>query len=293
VRNDQILPGLENVLAAKDVIARIIETTGGIPPLPQTASLVMEKLMDPNATPHDIHRVISSDQALAARVLRIANSSFYGASRTVTRLTDAIMMMGFEAIKSLIMTAALRDSFPQFGFAEKLIWEHSLACAYAARQIAAAVKWRRSEDAFLAGLMHDIGKAILILGASDSMRAIVQEVYNTPGMTFMKMEQEAFGFDHTQVGEVVAEQWNFAAPLKEAIAKHHSPDEARLEPILAHITSLANAFCHKLGAGATKNPDLNLAEVESARALELGEISLNELASEMSQILKSQDPFAV
>ncbi len=271
------------------MIERIVQTTGDIPAMPQVANMVLDRISDPNATPKEIQLIISKDQALAARVLKVANSSFYGLSRSVTRISDAIVVMGFNSLRSLVMTTVLNDLFKSFGLAEKLLWEHSLVSAATAKRIAAAIKFPRVEEAFLGGLMHDIGKVVLNIKMPDKMMTIVQEVYNSPGTTFTQVEQDIFGFSHAEVGQLVAKKWNFAAEIEEAIGFHHRPREATVLPHLSHVVNLANAFCHKLEIGPTKNPGLDLFHLESTNALKLGQERVEELLDEISGIVFSQE----
>ncbi len=269
-------------------MARIVQTTGDLPTMPHVASLVMEKVSDPNTTAKQLHQLISQDQALAARVMRIANSPYYGCARNIKRLTDAIVIMGFNSIRSLVMASALHDFFKTFGLAEKLLWEHSLACGSIAKKIASTIRFTKVEEAFLSGLMHDIGKVILNIKLPDKMLTIVQEVYNNQGVTFLQMEQKLFGFNHSHVGKLVVRKWNFAAEIEECIGFHHFPEKATILPILSYIIHLANGFCHKLEIGPTRAPDLDLCELKSAKALKLTPEKLDELLEEITSILASQ-----
>lgn len=257
--------------------------------MPPIASLVMDKISDPKTTAKQLHEIIAKDQALAARVLRIANSPLYGCARTITRLTDAIMIMGFSSIKSLVMTSALHDFFKKFGLAEKLMWEHSIVAASVSKKIARTVRFSRIEEAFLAGLMHDLGKVILNLKLPEKMLEIVQEVYNNQGITFQTLEMNAFGFDHAQVGQLVARKWNFAEEIEEAIGNHHQPGQAKILPALSYVVNLADAFCHKLEVGPTRNPDLDISKLPVARALKLDKAAIDELLEEISKTLESEN----
>lgn len=256
--------------------------------MPHVANLVMEKISAPGTTAKDLHQIISKDQALAARVLRIVNSPFYGGARKVSRLTDAIVFMGFDSIRSLVMASAMHDFFKTFGLTEKLLWEHSIGCAAVAKRIAKLVRLPKIEEAFMAGLLHDIGKVVLNLKLPDQMLSIVQEVYNDPEATFSAVEQRIFGFTHSQVGQLIARRWNFAPDIEETIGFHHNPGLARIAPTLAHIIYLANAFCHKLEIGPTRNPDLDLTELPSAEALKLDEGSIEPLLQDLSNTMSSE-----
>jgi putative nucleotidyltransferase with HDIG domain len=270
---------------------QIVQTTGDLPTMPHIATLVMQKVADPNTTSKDLHETISKDQALAARILKIANSPFYGCARHINRLTDAIMVMGFNAIRSLVTASALNDLLKSYGLIEKLLWEHSTGCAALSKKIAKAVRYSKTEEAFLAGLLHDVGKIVINLKMPDKMREIVQEVYNNPGTTFAEVELDTLGFTHAQVGQLVARKWMFAEEMEEAIGCHHEPERAKVLPALSYVVNLANGFCHKLEIGPTKNPDLDIAGLSSARALKLDSDAVNELFTAMSEELSSNQDF--
>jgi putative nucleotidyltransferase with HDIG domain len=270
------------------LLTRIIKATGDLPTMPHIANLVVEKLSAPATSPQEIHTIISKDQALAARVLRIANSPFYGYPRTITRLTDAIVIMGFNSIRSLVLTSVFQDLFKSFGLTEKLLWEHSLICASISQRIAKATGFKKTEEAFLVGLMHDIGKVILYLRVPDKMTDIIQEIYNSQETSFSEMEENVFGFNHADVGRAMAAKWNFAKEIEEAIGNHHRPEKAVILPSLSYIAHLANNYCHKLEIGPIRRPDLNLMELESAKALKFSPQMMNRLSEDVSKMLESK-----
>lgn len=273
----------------RSVAEKIVQATGDLPTMPHVANLVMEKLSDPNATAKDLHTIISQDQALAARVLKIANSPFYGCARTVTNLTDALVVMGFDSIRSLVVASAMQDFFKKFGLAEKLLWEHSIACGGIAKRVAKRVKYSKIEEAFLAGLLHDIGKVVLNLKMPDQMLQIVQDVYNDSTHTFIEIEEKTFSFNHAQVGMLIARKWNFTDTIEEAIGYHHYPEKAKILPVLSYIISLSNSLCHKLEIGPTRNPDLNVSELRSTKALKITPESVEELLADAEEAVKSQE----
>jgi putative nucleotidyltransferase with HDIG domain len=268
--------------------ASIVEVTGDLPPMPHIAAQVIDKLSDANSTPREIHRLIIKDQALAARVLKVANSPYYGASRSIATLRDAVMFMGFDSIKSLIMTAVLKGVFCHVGLSERLLWEHSIGCGFAARKIGEEVGFERGEEAFLAGLMHDVGKAVLFLRSPGIMRDIMQEAYND-GADFFEVEERMLGFTHADVGRLVADKWRFASAIEDAIANHHQPDQARSAPELTQIISLANSICHKLEVGPTRKPDLDLYALKSTQAVKLNSTSIDMILFAVKEALQSRE----
>lgn len=269
--------------------ARIVEVTGDLPPMPHIAAQVIDKLADANATPREIHHIIIKDQALAARVLKVANSPYYGACRSIATLRDAVMFMGFDAIRSLIMTAVLKGMFSNVSLSEKLLWEHSVGSAFAARKVGEEVGYPRKEEAFLAGLMHDVGKTVLFLRAPTVMRDIMEEVYNDDGADFFSVEQEKLGFTHSDVGRIIANKWCFAPNIEDAIGSHHQTEDGGPPGELTRIVSLANAICHKLEVGPTRRPDLDLSELESTKAFKLSPLSIETILYSVKETLLSSE----
>ena len=271
--------------------ARLAEVIGDLPAMPHIAAQVLERLSDDDSDSREINRLITKDQALAARVLKVANSPFYGASRSISTLNDAIVFMGFESIRSLVMTAVLKGIYSKVGLAEKLLWEHSVGCGLAARKIAVEIRYRRREEAYLAGLMHDVGKTALFLHAPEAMAIIMEDVYNE-GSNFFEMEERMFGFNHARVGGAIANKWCFAADIEAAIADHHQRKPGKSPADLTQIISAANAVCHKLSVGPTRKPDLDLEQLASFKALGLTSERIENILSEVVEALQS-DPSSI
>lgn len=267
--------------------AKIVEVTGDLPSMPHIAARVLEKLADEDSTPREIHQLIIKDQALAARVLKVANSPYYGASRSISTLRDAVMFMGFDSIRSLVMTAVLKGMFLNVGLSEKLLWEHAVGCGLAARTIGDEIDFQSREEAYLAGLMHDIGKTALFLRSPAVMQEIMQEVYND-GADFLDIEERKLGFTHADVGGIIADKWRFTTAIEDAIANHHQPDQARSAQELTQIVNLANSICHKLSVGPTRKPDLDLNDRESAKTLGLSPASIEKILFAVSEAVREQ-----
>lgn len=136
--------------------------------------------------------------------------------------------------------------------------------------------------------MHDIGKVVLNIKLPEKMAEIIKEVYNNPEKTFIDLEQDALGFNHAQVGQLIAQKWNFAEEINEAIGTHHNPQLATLLPTLSYIVHLANAFCHKLEIGPTRTPDLDLMALDSVKFLRLDEKAVSQLLEETHTTFNSQ-----
>jgi HD-like signal output (HDOD) protein len=252
---------------------RMVQSIGDLPAMPHMAVQIMQKFASPCSTPREIHELIIKDQGLAARVLKVANSPYYGASRSISSVKEAIFFMGFDSIRSLITAAVLKGFFSAMSDLGRQLWEHSICCAIAAKQIAGDVGIQGIEEVFLAGLIHDIGKLVLFLRAPDKMQEIV--VLVNEGKSFGEAEQQLLGFTHAEVGELLTNEWLFTLTIEDVVGNHHNPDCARSARELSHIVFVANSLCHKLGIGPTRRPEIDPYKLESAKVLGLGAVAVS------------------
>jgi len=266
---------------------KIIQLIGDLPAMPHIAAQIMQKLASFDSTPREINELIAKDQSLAARVLKVANSPYYGASRSISNIKEAIIFMGFDSISSLIMTAVMKDTFSTVSGAGRGLWEHSIGCAVAAKHIGGALGLQNFEEAFLAGLMHDIGKSVLFQQVPNKMRDVVLLVNG--GKSFWDAEREQLGFTHAEVGQLLTQKWRFTLTMEEVVANHHEPDCAKSARELAHIVSLANSLCHKLSVGLTKNPSIDPYELESTKALGLGDDVISSTLELLAETISSEE----
>lgn len=239
-----------------------IMNAGDLPTIPVVATRVMQMLEDPNSTADDLAKAVAADPAVAARVMKISNSSFYGCQRQIQTLSAAIMVLGFNTLKSLVVAASVKQVYKPYGLTEKMLWEHSFGGGLAARMIAQNTKLVNEEEAFLSGLFHDIGKIIMNTMDREKFQLLVQRVYND-NLPFWEVEKEIFPFTHEEVGALVIKKWNFPEALITAVLHHHDfafPDDCDPYMIrLTAVTALANQFCMKYGIGErTPMEDLDL-----------------------------------
>ena len=240
---------------------QIAGRAGDLPALPQVACRALRLIDDPGATAADLMETVSQDQALASRVLRLSNCAYYGVSGRVTTLSRAIFVLGLNTVRSVVLVGCTEFMYrPRTSaFGDRVLWEHSLGAAVLARFVADECGFAGVEEAFVSGLLHDIGKAVMDHSLGEDYRQVVRAVYNGEHPTFLEAEREAFGFDHTDVGGLVASHWGLPASLQEAVRHHHDPRAAERAGLLCAVTSLANALCVKLEVGPERRPDLDLA----------------------------------
>ncbi|GFO58568.1 HD family phosphohydrolase [Geomonas silvestris] len=244
-----------------------------LPTIPVVAIKVMQLIESESATADELAKIVASDPAVAARVLKISNSSFYGCQRQIQTLSSAIVVLGFSTLRSLVVAASVKQVYRPYGLTEKMLWEHSFAAGLAARIIAGQTKAVNEEEAFLAGLFHDIGKIIMNTLDRNKFQEVMQHCYNE-GISFQEAEKGGFTFGHDEVGAYVVKKWNMPDTLSVAILQHHRMEFSIEVPpalvTLTAVTSLADQFCLKLGIGArAPQENLDIAGSQAARLLRL------------------------
>ncbi|WP_187426756.1 HDOD domain-containing protein [Geothermobacter ehrlichii] len=250
----------------------VVQAIGDLPPMPIVAVKVLEMLQKPDTTAEKLAKTISSDQAVSARVLKIANSSFYSLRRKVTTLEHAIVILGEKTLKSLVLASSLKGINKSFGLMEKMLWEDSLGCAIGSRMVAVWFKSADPEEAFVAGLFRHIGKMVLNNLDPEKFRKVMEAVYNGEGSE-EEMEALFFPYGHAEVGEAVLTKWNFSEDLT-LVARYHN-DISGIDPVeqperhrLAATVNFADAMLRRLGIGQ-RQPDgsIELSTLPSARTL--------------------------
>ena len=276
-------------------LERLIMTAGDLPTIPVVATKVMQLIESEAATAEELARIVASDPAVAARVLKISNSSFYGCQRQIQTLSHAIMMLGFSTLKSLVVAASVKQVYKPYGLTEKMLWEHSFGAGLAARIIANSTRTVNEEEAFLGGLFHDIGKIIMNTVDSQRFQTVMQKCYND-NISFLDAERQVFSYTHAEVGALVIKKWNFPAFLMQAILQHHyfdfAQDEDPYQVRLTCVVGLANLFCHKLGIGVREPDDeLVLHETVPAMLLKLDEAVVASLLSNFDKAYTQDKSF--
>ena len=202
--------------------ARVLQAIEDLPPLNEVARHLIGLLGDDRVSARDLDRVIRNDQALTARVLRMANSSVFGKSRRIASLTDAVILLGDGRLSDLVLGISAFDAVGADGadaFAEAA-WDHSIDCAAAARAVAGLTESVSPDTAFVAGLMHDIGLLVMMRAAPAEMAAVLNGDPADP----LAAERRLLGLNHPQVGQRMLEKWHLPTALCESVRLHHAPD---------------------------------------------------------------------
>ncbi len=245
------------------LLTKIVKESRALPPMPEVMGRAIAVLNDGTSGFNEIGEVIETDQALATRVLKIANSAYYSLSVPVSTVKQAAAIMGSQAISDLITVVStskmLGKNLTGYRLSSRHIWEHSLACAYASRHIAELKAPTLANDAFNAGLIHDSG--LLMLDPFIGMlKPVFDEAIKNGNATFCDVEQELFGFTHTEVASLFFRKWNLPKVQTEAIRLQHTPGDGNSP--LAHIIHVADVIAMRVmgspdptGAHGRINPD--------------------------------------
>jgi len=238
----------------KQRIKKITQSIIGLPTLPTVITQMIGLIDNPKTSARDVARLISTDQALTAKILKLANSAFYGFPRKIATVNHAIVILGFETVKSLGLSVSVLERFSGKGkdtfFDRQKFWEHSIACGVAARMLAGKLRYRVQGEAFAAGILHDIGKLILSQYFPDEFTAIMQLVRDQQ-LYIGKAEEMILGITHAEIGHWLAEKWNLPRQLDDAIAFHHTPGRIERGAELPSLIHLADFLCRreKIGDG--------------------------------------------
>lgn len=272
------------------IIDDIFKNVRQIPTLPNVIAHVMSVMNNPESSASDVAKLISHDPALASKILRLANSAFYGRPRTVSSVNHAVVTLGFNTVRALMISASVILLFPgdtvSSLFDRRSFWKHCLACAIAARYIvkqSPPLRLIDAESAFCAGLLHDLGKIIFDQFLHNDFIMALEKAHKEEKHSVF-VEQEVLGITHARAGAALAEKWNLPADLRYPMEAHHAPETAEMADEYASVVHVADYLCWRLGMVSSTEkgaaPPFNQAVAQS---LSLDEESLTTLQDEIER----------
>ena len=234
----------------KTKLKTIIEGIEDLPTLSSIAVMVVDLLNSADSTAAELSKLISSDQGLTMRILRMANSSYYGFPRQIGTINLAIVVLGFDTVKSLTLSLSIQDSFKIWRSKVRLdfeeYWKHSIYTAVGARLLGKTTSYKVPGEAFVAGLVHDVGKLVI----SGSLRDRFDEIHaivEGNDKTELEAENEVLGINHADIGGWLAEKWSLPSAISDAIKNHHYPDQSEIDSELSSLICISDRLSHLHG----------------------------------------------
>jgi putative nucleotidyltransferase with HDIG domain len=264
-----------------------IEILAGIEKLPAFSTTVVNLsslVNDPEAGPGEFEAVVQPDMALTANLLRMANSAYFGLSRRIGNVREAITLLGVRRIFELgamaAVDAVVPETLPGYGIDASVFWCHSVAVAVIAERLSKERKLATPALTFTAGLLHDIGKLVISSFLADRVEALRSELA-LGGMSLIACEQKLLGADHAQIGADLGMVWNLPDEVVKVIASHHAPElvnEGRGD-VLVDLVHAADCLSHSMGFGADVGGTSRLVDEAAIARLGLRHIDLEHVAS--------------
>lgn len=240
-----------------------------LPPLPGSTLRILNLIRDINASSRQMAAAVEYDPSLAARVLRMANSPIYSRQKNVSSINQAIDVIGTKSLYDIVMMGMASDAFAKEirgSVIGRTIWEHSLAVALLARELSRMLGMRGTDEVFICGLLHDIGKIMLLRADIENYSQILN--YKTEA-DMLNWERETFAYDHAEVGSLVAQGWRLPDDVCQSILNHHTASHTVQPLFITHLINIANLVANYNGYGLRLGEESELLNSESTHLLHL------------------------
>lgn len=224
-----------------------------LPTLPVVFQELLTRMQDPDAEVSELAEVIARDQALTAKILKLVNSAFYGRAAQITTISRAVIIMGFQAVRSAALAISVFERFKGLRtsgttFTLDGFWRHSIGVSCLAKQAAIVLHVGAPEDAFVAGLLHDVGKLVMLQHFAEDVEDLTRAA-DEQRLTWRSCEEMLFPISHDSIGRALFRAWNFPVGVVEAVACHHEPESASRHAELACLVHLADYFSYHMDCG--------------------------------------------
>ena len=270
-------------------LRRRVENIRALPTVPGVLKQISAIIDKPDIHLKEISNFISSDPALTTKILKMINSAVYGFPGRISSVSHATVLLGLNVIKGLLIGISVFELMQKSMLG---LWEHSLDCAITAKLIAQRKGLKEPEEIYAAGLLHDIGKVVLILTFPKEYEIAINDT-DAKGITIFESEKNHFAASHASAVSWLAEKWHFPPHLIETIKYHHEPNRSKNAPIETAIVHLSDILVRARGLGYAGDhfvPALNSAAFES---LELTETDIKEILEEMEDSLDITDELSL
>jgi putative nucleotidyltransferase with HDIG domain len=280
-----------DIEAKKEKNRNFLASIQNLPSIPVVMMEVTNLLGNPNTSAGELGKIISKDQGLVTKILRVANSPLYGLPRKVSTIEFAIVILGFTHIKNIVVALSAFEAFNSKNderWDKKKFWAHSIMTATVAKKISEDIGYRKSGEAFIAGLLHDLGISVIQRFFHKQFKEII-DLVETQKMRSLNAEEQVMGLHHGEIGQYLAERWNLPESLGETIRHHHKPSESEDHKVVASIVHLADYLTQHFKVADLSWDDEMQFENNIIEILRLGdEQNLNNMILSYEQLLVDQ-----
>ena len=257
--------------------------------LPEVTAQVIKTVEDPRSSASQLHAIVRHDPALVSRVLKVVNSAFYGLPGQVTSIDRAIVLLGLNAVKNLSIAASMGQMFRGLKltdrFTAKDLWAHCVAVAIVAKELAKKTKPALAEEAFLGGMIHDVGILISLQTWPEQLRMVCER---TGAETFVELEKTVVGVNHAYLGKSLAEKWQFPKSCQSVAAFHHTPNAAGPdEKVLVHLVYVADTLCCQNGYAFDLTAKSQTITTDHLKAIGMDSATLDGVRNQLPDLVRS------
>ncbi|QGY41410.1 HDOD domain-containing protein [Pseudodesulfovibrio cashew] len=257
-----------------------------LPTLPHVLDEVTSLIENPETSSEAIAKVISTDQVLSAKVLKMVNSPIYGFPGRISSIQHALVLLGFNVIRGIIISTSVFDMMVQ---AMKGLWEHSLGCATACNIIARRAGFEDPEEYAVAGLLHDLGKVVTAVQLPE-LHQRISETVQAKELTYFQAEKDVLGFGHDRINAWLARHWGLPPNIREAMARHHAPQLAEFYKPMSCVVHLGDFLVRLFEFGNAGDDQTSYLRPEALMELGFKMSDLDKVMDEMAdQLLEVSD----
>ena len=249
-----------------------------LPTLPKVLEEVSKLVERPDSTTEQVARLISMDQVLSAKVLKMVNSPVYGFPGRISSIGHALVLLGFNVLRSIIVSTSVFEVMTENMVG---LWEHSLGCAMACGSIARMLKLKDAEEYAVAGLLHDLGKVVATVQLPD-LKPEIEKAVAERDLYYLEAERAVLGFGHDRINAWLADHWKLPANIKEGLSYHHKPHLAQLYPEMACVTHIGDFMSRAFEYGFSGDVGVTYLQPEALKILKIRPADFEKLLDEVS-----------
>ena len=273
------------------IVQSAVQEISHIATLPEVTMKIIQLVEDPDSTANDLNKVISNDPALGARILKVVNSAFYGLPGQIGSINRAIVLLGLNAVKNIAIAASLAKLFRGGKIANNFdardLWTHAIACATGTRLLAQHAGLGLPDEAFLAGLIHNIGIMVEIQARRPKFVEVMEKLESDPDLTLREAEAEVLGANHEQFGTALCKLWKFPQSFQYVTGFHHNPmnlnDKNRTLTGMVHVADILAA---KMETGFTRGTETTEVDPALLTFLNLTPEHLDQVAQALPEAME-------